>query len=121
MVLQELNRVGVHSKVLSPAFRAGAPVVSMAPSPGGYVSAYRPYSSVSTVSPSLVSPYGAHTPGVVSHYGAHTPGVVSPYGAHTPEVVRESIAGSTLQLSIAGKTTEQLWNDSVRLRVLGDS
>lgn len=32
MVLQELNRVGVHSKVLSPAFRAGAPVVSMAPS-----------------------------------------------------------------------------------------
>lgn len=109
MVLQELNRVGVHSKVLSPAFRAGAPVVSMAPSPGGYVSTYRPYSSVSTVSPSLVSPYGAHTPGVVS-----------PYGAHTPEVVSESIAGSTLQLSIAGKTTEQLWNDSVRLRVLGD-
>ena len=98
MVLQELNRVGVHSKVLSPAFRAGTPVVSMAPSPGGYVSTYRPYSSVSTVSPSLVSPYGAHT----------------------PEVVRESIAGSTLQLSIAGKTTEQLWNDSVRLRMLGD-
>lgn len=81
----------------------------MAPSPGGYVSPYRPYSSVSTVSPSSLSPYGAHTPEVVS-----------PYGVHTPEVVRESIAGSTLQLSIAGKTTEQLWNDSVRLRVLGD-
>ena len=90
--------MGVHSKVLSPAFRAGAPVIGMAPSPSGYVSAYRPYSSLSTVSPSSISPYGAHT----------------------PEVVSEGIAGSTVQLSIAGKTNEQLWNDSVRSRLFGN-
>ena len=90
--MQELNRVGVHSKARSPAFRAGASVINMVPSPGGYVSAYQPYSSVQALNASSMNPRAVQA----------------------PEVVNEStIRMSAAQLSSIGKTPEQLWNDTV--------